>query len=58
MDDYTELVHEMAEVYLKAVRDLRTENSKLKSENDSLRQIIQELREASDTYYEGGKTRE
>ena len=57
MDEHAELINNMAEVYLAVVRELRTENSRLKSENESLRTIIKELREASDTIIEeGGKS--
>ena len=55
MDEHAELIHQMAEVYITCVRELWTENAQLKSENESLRQIIRELREASDTFIEGGK---
>ena len=54
MDKYTELIHDMAEVYIACVRDLETQIGVLKAENDSLRTIVQELREANDTIIEGG----
>ena len=53
MDKNSELIHQMADVYLACVRDLNTRIHDLKAENDSLRVIVQELREATDDYYEG-----
>lgn len=46
------LIHQMADVYIACVRDLETQIRDLKAENDSLRVIVQELREANDTYWE------
>ena len=53
MSDMTDLTRQMAEVYIKTVRDLESRIRELESENTSLRIIISELREATDTYYEG-----
>lgn len=54
MDNHADLIHQMAEVYITCVRDLETQIGVLKAENDSLRTIVQELREANDTIIEGG----
>ena len=48
------LIHQMADVYITCVRDLETQIRDLKAENDSLRALVKELREATDDYYEGG----
>lgn len=53
MNNNPDLIREMADVYIKTVRELETQVRELKAENASLRLIVQELREASDTYYEG-----
>ena len=54
MDNHADLIHQMAEVYIACVRDLNTRIQGLEAENDSLRTIVQELREANDTIIEGG----
>lgn len=51
MDKNSELIHQMAEVYITCVRDLETQIRDLKAENDSLRTVVKELREATDTIY-------
>ena len=53
MDNNAELIRKMADVYIACVRDLETQIRGLRAENDSLRVIVQELREATDDYYEG-----
>ena len=52
MDNNAELIHKMADVYIACVRDLETQIRGLRAENDSLRVIVQELREANDIYWE------
>jgi len=47
-----DLIRQMAEAYINSVRDLETRIRELEGENSSLRLIVQELREATDTYYE------
>ena len=51
MNNYSELVRQMAESFVEAVRELETEINKLRSENESLRLLLRELRESTDTYH-------
>ncbi len=51
MDNNAALIHQMADVYIACVRDLETQIRDLKAENDSLRTVVKELREATDTIY-------
>ena len=55
MEEYAELIHRMAEVYLTCVRDMRTQIAELTSENEHLRQELSEVRGRTDEWWEGGK---
>lgn len=48
-----DLVRQMADAYINCVRDLESRIRDLTTENADLRLMVQELREATDTYYEG-----
>lgn len=52
MDKYAELIHGMADTYLTLARKQQKENELLRQENELLRTIVKELREANDIYWE------
>ena len=52
MNNNPDLIRQMAESYIDTVRDLETRVRELEQENHSLRQIVTELREANDIYWE------
>ena len=55
MDNYAELIRQMAEAYLNATKALAEENAALRSEVIYLRQELSLLRGRSDEWWEGGK---
>ena len=50
MDNYADLIKRMAEVFMNIVRELETENYKLRCENELLSLEVRELKEGTDTY--------
>ena len=55
MDNYAELIRQMAEAYLNATKSLAEENAALRSEVVFLRQELAALRGRTDEWWEGGK---
>jgi regulator of replication initiation timing len=54
MDNYSELITQMADAYITAVRVLETENARLRAENKQLSAALAEKQAANDIWYEGG----
>ena len=50
MDNYSELIRNMAEAFVDAVRALETENAKLRSENELLALELKEAKEGNDQF--------
>ena len=52
MDNYSELVKEMADAFITVVRQLETELARVHSENELLRFELRELRDQTDDFYD------
>ena len=55
MDKYSELITQMADAFIKAVRELETQITMLESENAYLEMELSAERAAHDHWYEGGE---
>lgn len=55
MDKNADLIQLMAEAFIAAVRELETENARLRSENELLALEIKETKMAYDVWYERGR---
>ena len=52
MNNYSELIQQMAEAFITAVRTLETENARLRSENELLELRLRETEEQTDQWFD------